>query len=268
MDFPVIRFPFLKGSHTQSEAEGHFLSFNPGLSDKNLDTASPGHWYHPAMPFSPEESDVILKDIKARLVEQSSDLLHGLNPPGLAADMRLQAEMSALKNFIAAIGESVDDTPNINILKHAQMVLLWRWAHEELFQEIAELEKKLNRQEAELQSILTPEMENPVISSASSPLAGSWSPIILSAAYFLPNNAVIYIEGNMAADLKPRLRFRHAERSDNGPFLSTLPANMLYAFASINEACEIETLQPDISQESDLQNNFTVKRYWITRNDD
>lgn len=256
MEYVFIRMPFLRYGGDPS-ISAPLRRFNPGLSEKRLNMAG-NPCFTPRMPFGPAQAERLLAEMRTALANGGGDLLHGYDSGAHAREMSLREEMAALADFMRHSAGLEEQQARENILRHAQTLLLWRFAAEELEEEIMALARQLHSQEEALRRILTPE----------TPVTGSewgeswnelpWLPVLRNALNFFPDNAAIFMEGAMAKEVAEALCFHPGH---DIPFLSQ---NVSAAYAA---AEEIPGLLPANRRKLPLSEAFSVKRWWIIQNE-
>lgn len=256
MEYVLIRLPFLKCGENSANY-GQLRSFNPGLSEKRLNRPASA-CFTPKMPFSSGEADQMLAEMRSALETGAVNFLHGLDPGRELKDMSLREEMAALAVFTGKAAGLEDEIIRENILRQAQTLLLWRFAAEELDEEIRGLERRLLAQETSLRQILSAEDEGgEPVSQAGFPQL-PWRQVLRNVAYFLPDNAAIFLEGQMARDISETFCFQPVA---DGLFSI---GNIRGAYAALEE---LPGLLSARWRNRPLPQSFTVKRWWVISNE-
>lgn len=251
----IIRMPFLKcGENPEKYARMRRL--NPGLSEKRLNMPA-GNFFTPEMPFSPRQADQMLCEMLAFL-DNGGEFPHGLDPAAQLEEMALREELAAIAEFAGKARGLENEAAMENALKRAQTLLLWRFALEELGEEISSLEQRLLSQEASLRKILSPECEGEGAFYNEEWRELPWWPVLKNAACFLPAKAAVFLEGSMARDISGSLRFQPVEEG----FFSL--ENISGAYAALEDFPEP---LPGKWRQSPLAKFFSAKRWWIIPNE-
>lgn len=216
MSYIMLSLPYLRGNHLKRGSDSGACRLNPGLSGERLATVSARQWFSPKMPYTYREADRIVEEMRIFLTCEGMSALHGFDPGAFAEDASYREEMAALEDFANGTENKERLLARASILKKAQLLLLWRWVQEELQEEISHLENKVAGQEATLRHILTPEVLATEADEADMREELPWLPVLRSAAYFFPENAVIFLEGNMAEEIGSELNFKPVGR--DSPF--------------------------------------------------
>lgn len=261
MAFLHIALPFLRQTPTpHKNLPITPLCFNPGLSEASLPDTGAG-WYTPEMPFTPKQVHAILKDMKILLNQDSQYFLHSLNPVEAAGKMAEKEEMAGLADFTSGTFCKAKTTRRENLLKKAQLFLLWRWALEELEEEIAILEKRLWNQERDLQSILKSEnkldeqIEFQVIKKEA-----PWQQVLQNVAFFLPVDTVIWSEAAMEEEISQLLDFAPANAFDAKCPLDSCDA-VLCGQSSVDNLLKLDT-----GAAQDENSRLSTSYWWVIRN--
>lgn len=200
----AIRLPFLR-PRGRADAEKPFLRLWPGLPGQR----PPTHWLPGGFPYTPAQAGAILNDLAGMDVNDLESWRGRLTGPGQAATASAQSELAAIASFASGSCGEKEEKLELAAREMAQKTLLWIWLAEMRLEEIARLARGCSSSLAALSSpILEPEEAaggDPLdISGAPAP---SWRACVASAALFLPCDALILAEGEMAADLQERLDF-------------------------------------------------------------
>ena len=226
-----LRLPFLRGplprgldpDAASAPAWPGALRLWPGLPDElcGIDAASPAPDRHrPAnYPFSPREAAACLADLRQMDMAALSGLPLGVAVADNARNARRLAELAALKELDGrdGVAPSAAEAARHDRLEReqAQKALLWLWLQEERLAELAELARNYARNANRLSAALGVEEDErprglPFLdaSIALDPaLIPPWRLAAVNAAYFLPREAALAVEGPMRADLLERLDF-------------------------------------------------------------
>lgn len=225
-----IRLPLLRGP---------LPGLSPGPENKN-DPTWPGAlrlwpglpdcpdtgWHCPEdYPFTPREAAACLLDLRQMSQTALSGLPVGAAMTGNARAARQAAEMALLKNLGGLSPGEEQKARRAEAARRArlereqaQKTLLWFWLQEEYLAELAELTLRCAEKEENLTAALGVEGDDAVRSlpapAARVPLdqglVPPWRAAAANAAYFLPDNVALAVEGPMRAALLEMLEFTPA----------------------------------------------------------
>ena len=207
----------------------------PGLPD---DPGFPAAgWYRPGnYPFNEREAVACLADLRRMDEAALSGLPLGATAADNARAARRMAEMAVVEGLGGLAGTDSPDAAKRAALQaaeaarrerlereQAQKTLLWLWLQEERLAELDELARRYATNAGSLTAALGVEEDEgprglPFLGApiALDPaLVPPWRLAAANAAYFLPEDAALAVEGPMREDLLERLEFRPApQRAD------------------------------------------------------
>lgn len=222
---PLLRGP-LPGLPSGPENKGGpawpgALRLWPGLPDCP-DTG----WYCPEdYPFTPREAAACLSDLRQMSQTALSGLAVGAAAAGNARAARQAAEMALLKNLHGLSPSEEQKARRAEAARRArlereqaQKALLWFWLQEEYLAELAELSRRCAEKAENLTAALGVEGEEalrPLPASAAripldQGLVPPWRAAAANAAYFLPDNVALAVEGPMRDALLEMFEFTPA----------------------------------------------------------
>lgn len=259
----ILRLPFNFGAQKENWLDSLGVKrFNPGLSEKNLKNRGRAGFFTPVMPFSPEQADRILLDMKECLLNNFQTLLHGLTPLYFADSRSRLAECASLADFAEGTNHRERDTRRRLDLEQNQKLLIWKWAQEELLLEMDVLERKLDFQEKNLQEIFD---YKPVsffaTSENGSAWADGWQKWLKSFAYFLPESSIIFLEGPLAAALGESFVFKKATLSEIFALPDDREVQCLYACMAELIGEDFKTSRPMV--DDSLTEALLFRHWWI-----
>lgn len=218
---PLLRGPLPGPENKAGPAWPGALRLWPGLPDCP-DTG----WHCPEdYPFTPREAAACLADLRQLSQTALSALPVGAAAPGNARAARQAVEMALLKNLHGLSPDEAQKAKRAEAARRtrlereqAQKALLWFWLQEEYLAELAELTRRCAEKAENLTTALCPEEDDAVRplpgSAAGLPLdqglAPPWRAAAANAAYFLPDNVALAVEGPMRASLLELLEFTPA----------------------------------------------------------
>ena len=204
----------------------------PGLPD---DPGFPAAgWYRPAnYPFNEREAVACLADLRRMDVAALSGLPVGAAAADNARAARWMAEMAVVEGLGGLAGTDSPDAAKRAALQaaeaarrerlereQAQKTLLWLWLQEERLAELDELARRYATNAGSLTAALGVEEDEgprglpflgaPIVLDPA--LVPPWRLAAANAAYFLPEDAALAVEGPMREDLLERLEFSPAPR--------------------------------------------------------
>lgn len=217
-DFLCIRLPFLRNiQNLPFEAKKLW----PGLSDYDEQSWMPDY------PFNPRMADAILAEMRIC----DPDRLLQMLTASLDNNASLQAELHDLAKF--AGNAPVCDDLCASMRKQAQKVLLWRWLQEGLLTEIESLSKDLAKSSRNLAKILHGEDREGI--NVDPALTIPWQTVLLNALVFIPDDAVIFVEGSMATDLREVVEFEPLSQiMENAGFSDSVAKKLVGVWAPVS----------------------------------
>lgn len=253
-----IRLPYLHKNFTQDIPDNFRLC--PCQDDPE---ALPINW-----PLNQEKSAQFLRQLKNMNVRDLDSLRHFFNRRAIALDYAFADEMQVLSRFVQ--DDLTSDQPSLDknkartkIIEQAQQTLLWCWHMEELAIEIADLERKCGAMENKLrQNFLERSEEFEGFSSAATQhLLPPWRICAANAIFFLPDNAYVYMEGIMRADLLENFTFQQSRNPDFDELLEfRAPLWKILGHSRNNFSISG-------SASSLLEEAYGRERIWLTRRD-
>lgn len=218
---PLLRGPLPGPENKDGPAWPGALRLWPGLPECP-DTG----WHCPEdYPFTPREAAACLSDLRQLSRTALSGLPVGAAAAGNARAARQAAEMALLKNLRGLSPGEEQKAKRAEAARRArlereqaQKALLWFWLQEEYLAELAELSCRCAEKAKNLTAALGVEEDDAAPAAPASAtglpldqgLVPPWRAAAANAAYFLPADVALAVEGPMRAALLEMLQFTPA----------------------------------------------------------
>ena len=232
----VVRLPYLRempeGFDCLASGIRGLCRLWPGFPDMPA-----GDWFCPAcLPMEPNLAKKYLADLESL---GADDLATAQNQALATENARLANQLCEMDELAGFEKDGIFARTRKNedlVLAQAHKTLLWIWLAQTRACEIARLAENFGQSAAAFSDVLAEgeEITPPGLDggiSLDESILPSWQTVFLNAALFLPQEAVIFAEGPMRADLLERENFRPSPEFGESICEATLPVHQIAAIA-------------------------------------
>lgn len=208
MAYPLcIRLPYLHVELSARPAPDFAKELWPGLPETDSG-------FKPGYPLAPLLARNFMRDARSLDALALDGALH--TAINARPDPGALEELESINNFAAEKELAEVTSAESAVLEHAQRALLQVWAAEESALDVARLEAVCARSEKILRQAFL-EANHPVECAGCAPdlaLLPRWRVCVANAAFFLPPEAAVFIEGEMREELLELMEFMPARAAE------------------------------------------------------